>query len=156
MIERIETIESLKPIFREYLNYISQFFEIKDHEPWCNSAIKNLQRYSVEEGRFIYIVKASGSIAGFALVNKHLRFNPNGFAIAEFYIQKEHGRKGYGRMLAGHVFAQFPGNWEIAVSLKNNSARIFWKQVVSAYTNGKYMEKKTDSFRGLGLVFNNA
>ena len=155
MIERTETIEIVKPIFGEYLNYVSQFYEIKNYGPWCDGAIKNLQRYSVEEGRYIYILIESGSVIGFALVNKHLRFNHDGFAIAEFYIQNEQSRKGYGRKLAEHVFAQFPGHWEIAVALKNNSALVFWKQVVSSYTNGTYLEKKTDTFSGSGFVFNN-
>ena len=156
MIARIETIDEIKPIFREYLNYISQFFEINDHESWCEGALKNLLRYSVEDGRHIYILIESDSIIGFALVNKHLRFNNDGFAVAEFYIQKEHKRKGYGRKLAEHVFTQFSGNWEVAVSLKNNSAQEFWKKVVSSYTDGKFTAKKTISFCGYGFVFNNA
>ena len=156
MIARIETIDEIKPVFREYMNYISQFYEIKDHESWCEGALKYLQRYLVEDGRHIYILKKSDSIIGFALVNRHLRFNNDGFAVAEFYIQKKCKRKGYGRKLAEHVFAQFPGNWEIAVSSKNKSAQKFWKQVVSSYTGGRFIERKTSSFSGYGFLFNNA
>ncbi|MBW2265438.1 MAG: GNAT family N-acetyltransferase [Deltaproteobacteria bacterium] len=155
MIARIETIDEIKPIFREYLNYMSQFFEINDHDSWCEGALKYLQRYPIEDDRHIYILKESESIIGFSLVNKHLRFNNDGFAVAEFYIQKDHVRKGYGRKLAEHVFAQFSGNWEVAVSLKNSSARAFWKQVVSSYTDGKFIEKRICSFSGYGFLFNN-
>ena len=156
MIARIETIEVIKPIFKEYLDYMSQFFEIDDYDSWCEGAIKHLQPYSIEDDRHIYILQKSESIIGFALVNKHLRFNNDGFAVAEFYIQKDHQRKGYGRKLAEHVFAQLPGNWEVAVSLKNNSARVFWKQVVSSYTYGNFIEKTIGTFSGHGLLFNNA
>ncbi len=156
MIVKQKSIDKLKPIFKEYLNYMSQFFEIFDHTSWCEGALKNLQRYRVEDDRHIYVLMESESIIGFALVNKHLRFNNDGFAIAEFYIQKEYEKKGYGRRLAEHVFAQFTGNWEVAVSLKNNLAREFWKQVLSSYTNDKFIEKKTNSFSGYGLIFNNA
>jgi predicted acetyltransferase len=156
MIIKIETIEEIKPIFIEYLNYMSQFFEINDHHSWCEGALKHLQRYEVEHDRHIFILMELESIIGFALVNKHLRFNNEGFAVAEFYIQKEQQRKGYGRSLAEHVFAQFCGNWEVAVSLKNKLARAFWKQVVSSYTGGKFIEKRTSSFSGNGFVFNNA
>jgi len=135
---------------------MSQFFEIFDHTLWCEGALKNLQRYSAEDDCHIYVLMESESIIGFALVNKHLRFNTGGFAIAEFYIQKEYTKKGYGRRLAEHVFEQFTGNWEVAVSLKNNLARKFWKQVLSSYTNNKFIEKKTKSFNGHGLIFNNA
>ena len=156
MIVRIENIDEIKPIFREYLNYMSQFYEINDQDSWCEGALKYLQRYSIEDDRHIYIMKEAGSIIGFALVNKDLRFNNDGFAVAEFYIQKDHERKGYGRKLAEHVFAQFSGNWEVAVSSKNRSAREFWKQVVSSYTYGKFTEKRTRSFSGYGFLFNNA
>ncbi|MFH2138039.1 MAG: GNAT family N-acetyltransferase [Candidatus Omnitrophota bacterium] len=155
IIARIDNIDAIRPIFREYLNYISQFLDIKDQQAWCASALENLRKYSLED-RYIYILKRSGAIIGFALVSKHLRFNTDGFGIAEFYIQKKYEGRGYGRKLAESIFAQFPGNWEVAVSLKNNSAQKFWEQVVSSYTSGKFMKKKTRSFSGYGFVFNNA
>ena len=155
MIARIETIDEIKPIFREYLDHISRFFEINDQESWRENALKNLQRYPAEDDWHFYVLKELDSIIGFAFVNKHLRFNNDGFAVAEFYVQKEHQRKGYGRKLAEHVFAQFPGNWEVAVSLKNKPAREFWEQVVSAYTQGKFTKKMTYPFSGYGFVFNN-
>ena len=153
MIARIETIDEITPIFREYLAYMSKFFVIADYDSWCEGALKNLQLYSIKDDRHIYSIKESESIIGFAFVNKHLRFNNDGFAVAEFYIQKDHQRKGYGRRLAEHVFAQFPGHWEVAVTLKNNSARVFWKQVVSSYT---FVEKRKSSFSGYGFLFSNA
>ncbi len=156
MISHIETIDEIKPIFREYLKFISQFFEINDYDSWCESALRNLQRYFIEDDRHIYVLKELEIIIGFSLVNKHLRFNNDGFAVAEFFIQKDHERKGYGRKLAEHVFAQFHGNWEVAVSLKNNSAREFWRRVVSTYTAGNFIEKRTCSFSGYGFLFNNA
>ena len=156
MIVKLKSIEKIKPIFKEYLDYMSQFFEIFNHTAWCEGALKNLQRYEAEDDCHIYVLMELESIIGFALVNKHLRFNNHGFAIAEFYIQKEYKKKGYGRRLAEHVFAQFTGNWEVAVSLKNNLALEFWKQVLSSYTNDKFIEKKRSSFNGHGLIFNNA
>ncbi|WP_457551318.1 GNAT family N-acetyltransferase [Desulfobacula sp.] len=144
------------PIYREYLDYMSQFYEIDNFDRWCQGALKNLNDYSTGKDRHIYIFKKADLIIGFALVNKHSRFNRDGFSIAEFYIQKRYEKKGYGRRLAEHVFAQFPGNWEVAVSLKNNLALGFWKQVVSSYTYGKFIEKNVSSFSGSGLLFNNA
>ena len=156
MITKLESIHKIKPIFLEYLNYISQFFDISDHKPWCERALKNLHRYSVEDGHYSYILVKSDSIIGFALINKHFRFNSDGLAVADFYLQKGYARKGNGRKLAEHVFAQFPGNWEVAVSSKNISAQKFWKQVISSYTCGKFREKTACSFSGFGFVFNNS
>lgn len=156
MITRIKTINGIKPIYKEYLNNMSQFYEIDDVDLWCNGALKNLQQYFMADDRYIYILKESDSIIGFALVNQHLRFNTDGFAVAEFYIQKAHERKGYGRKLAEHVFAQFSGVWEVAVTLTNTSALVFWEQVVSSYTDGKFIKKRKTSFGGYGFVFNTA
>lgn len=134
---------------------MSQFFEIAHYDSWCKGALKNLQRYSMTDDQHIYILKESDFVIGFAMVNEHLRFNTDGFAVAELYIQKSHEKKGYGRKLAEHVFARFEGNWEVAVTLKNSSALLFWEQVVSSYTDGKFIKKRNDSFSGYGFIFNN-
>jgi len=155
MITRIKTTNEIKPIFKDYLKHMSQFFKIAHYDSWCNGALKNLQRYSMTDDQHIYILKESDVIIGFAMVNKHLRFNTDGFAVAELYIQKSHEKKGYGRKLAEHVFAKFKGNWEVAVTLKNSSALLFWEQVVSSYTDGKFIKKRNDSFCGYGFIFNN-
>ncbi len=154
MILKIKTINEIIPIFREYLSCMSQFYAINNYDSWCEGALKNLQLYLIENDRHIYILKDSESIIGFALVNKHFRYNHDGFAIAEFYIQKDYERKGYGRKLAEHVFAQFPGNWEVAVALNNYSAIMFWEQVVLSYTCGKFIKKSKPSFKGYGFLFN--
>ena len=156
MITRIETIDEIIPIFKEYLAYISQFLPINDYDAWCEGALKHLQLYTINNDRYMYIIKKSGSIIGFAFINKHLRFNTDGFAVAEFYIRRNHEKKGHGRRLAEHVFEQFPGNWEVAVASQNKSAQVFWKQVVSSYTHDTFMEKRNSSFSGYGFLFNNA
>lgn len=155
MITRTDTIEAIIPIFREYLMGMSQFYKIMDIHSWCEGAVKNLQKYSRADDRLIYILKGSESIIGFALVNQHFRFNQDGFAISEFYIQKKSERQGCGRRLAEYVFTQHPGNWEVAVTSNNKGALLFWNQVVLSYTAGDFMEKKTPSFRGDGFLFNN-
>lgn len=156
MITRLENTDGIIPIYKEYLEYMSPYFVVNDHDSWCKGALKNLNKYSTDPDRFICIVKASGLIIGFSLVNKHLRFNKEGFAVAEFYIQKTYTRKGTGSRLAEFVFEQFPGKWEVAVTSNNLSARIFWKQMVSAYTHDNYSEKVTHTFDGCGFLFNNS
>ncbi len=155
-ITQIQIINDIKPIYREYLDYMSQFFIIHDLESWRESALKNLHLYSIAEDRYIFVLKKSNAIIGFTMINTHLRFNSKGFGVAEFYIQKEHMKKGLGRKLAIYVFKNYPGIWEVAVSSKNKKALAFWKQVVSSYTDGHFIKKWNASFRGYGFVFNNA
>ncbi|MBU1171180.1 MAG: GNAT family N-acetyltransferase [Proteobacteria bacterium] len=144
------------PVFNTYLAYMSQFYSIHDYDSWCEGALKHLNRYFMDDDHAVYVVREKDEIIGFSLINKHLRFNKHGYAVAEFYIQKDHERKGYGRMLAEYVFDTYPGPWEVTVAMKNNSARMFWKQVVSLYTHDHFLEKQTPSFDGYGILFNNA
>jgi predicted acetyltransferase len=154
MIARIESIEEIVPIFREYLGWMRRFYTIHNFDAWCDTALKNLQQYVKADG-LIYSLKESDAVIGFAQVNQHLRFNNDGFAIAEFYIQKDHGKNGLGRRLAEYVFSRFSGNWEIAVAKNNTCALVFWEKVVSSYTSGKFLEKENASFDGYGFLFNN-
>ena len=155
MITQIVATDEIKPIFREYLETMSQFLDIVHYDSWCETALNNLQSYCGADDRHIFILKRSDLIIGFAMVNKHLRFNTQGFAMAEFYIQKPYEKKGYGRRLAEHVFASFPGNWEVAVALKNSSALAFWEQVVSSLKRDNTIKIKNPRFNGYGIVFNN-
>ncbi len=156
MIEKIDQIDQIKPLFKEYLNYMSQFFKINNYDSWCKGALKNLEFYSISKNRHVYILKQLESIVGFALINKHLRFNTEGYAISEFYIKKEYKGKECGRKLAEHVFSQFPGNWEVAVALQNSSALAFWQQVIASYTHDKFIQKRISSFTGYGFLFKNS
>ncbi len=156
MISKIKTIDEVTPIFKDYMKHMSQFFEISNYDSWCDGGLKNLQLYSTKQDRHIYILSHSKSIIGFAFVNKHLRFFSDGSAIAEFFIQKQYQGNGFGRKLAQYVFSQFPGNWEIAVTFKNKSARSFWQKVVSSYTSGDFIEKQNALNHGFGFLFNNA
>jgi len=155
IIAQTKTIDKMKPIFMEYLEHMSQFYEIKNYEGWCIGAIKSLEEYTVSCDRRIYLAMESGRIIGFALVSKHLRFNRDGFGLAEFYIRKRYSRKGHGRRLAEHLFERYLGNWEVAVTMKNKAAQAFWEDVVSSYTRGGFIKKSNNSFNGYGFIFNN-
>lgn len=155
MIARIQTIEEIVPIFTEYLGCVGKFYEICDVNAWGGRALKNLKQDFPAADQQIYGLRESGDIIGFALVDKHLRFNTDGVAIAEFYIGKDHARRGRGRKLAEHMFDRYPGNWEVAVSVNNRDGLLFWQQVICAYTSGKYREETHAVFKGNGFLFNN-
>ena len=89
------------------------------------------------------------------MVNNHLRFNKDGLAIAEFYIDKQHQKKGCGRELAEFVFSQFPGQWEVAVTRGNDNAQNFWRRTICDYIGGEWREWTIDSYDGTGFSFNN-
>lgn len=143
-------------LFKDYLSFMSQFFEIEDYETWVGTAMSYLDSYGTESDRHIFVIKNSDVLIGFAMVNNHLRFNEDGFSVAEFFVEKQHQAKNHGRELAEFVFNQFPGQWEVAVTRGNHDALSFWQRVVSDYTNGDFREWEIDSYDGAGFSFNNA
>ncbi|MFH2092455.1 MAG: GNAT family N-acetyltransferase [Pseudomonadota bacterium] len=156
MIIKIDTIDIIKPVFKQYLTIMNAFFDIHDFDKWSATALNNLKSYIRNTDRNIYAIKEAGHLIGFIFINKHLRFNSDGFAVAEFFIQNNHTKKGYGRYLAEFAFNRFPGHWEIAVTQKNTVAARFWKQVVSSYTQNRFSIEEKPSFNGKGFVFNNS
>ncbi len=155
MITQTKNIDQIKPIFREYLKIVSQFYCIEHIEPWCEKAVKNLSIRTQKKEHKIIELKKENVIIGFAIINRHLRFAAHGLAISEFYIPKKHSRTGNGRRLAEHIFDKYPGPWEIAVDSHNHAAHHFWKKVVSRYTSDNFLEKQNQKFDGSGYLFNN-
>lgn len=150
------TNQEIRPLFEGYMDYMSQFFKIENREAWHSNAMNYLSSYVDTSNRRIYGIKTSDIPIGFAMVNDELRFNDSGFAIAEFYIEKQHQAKGYGRELSEYVFAQIPGQWEVAVSQQNKKAKRFWEQVIFEITSGEYRELDIESYEGIGFSFDNA
>lgn len=154
MISRTQKIDEIIPLFKTYLGYMSRFFEIHHFDSWVQGAIKNLTQYALKNDRHLYISKQTGTIIGFALVSKHLRFNTDGYAVADFFIHAPHTGKGHGRRLAEHIFLQFPGHWEVAVTSKNDSGMMFWDKVLTAVTNDNFLKQTNTTFNGTGFLFN--
>jgi len=154
VISKTDDIEKILPVFKTYLEKMHPFYNISNVNAWKDKAVKNLQTAGKTKKPVIYTLKHSNTITGFIMVNKHLRFNREGLAVAELFVREDDRRKGAGTRLAEHVFEQFPGHWEIAVTRTNKDALIFWKQVISAYTSGQFSEKK-DAGKMSGIVFSN-
>ena len=143
-------------LFKDYMYFMRQFFEINDTDAWISTAMNYLDSYATGTDRHIFALNNASVPIGFAMLNNHLRFNKEGFAIAEFYIDTQHQANGHGRELAEFVFCQFPGHWEVAVTRGNENAEKFWRQTISNYTGGKYREWKIDIYDGSGFSFYNA
>lgn len=70
MISRLECVEKVQPLYQDYLEYMRGFFEIDSYDSWYERAMAYLQLYAMEDDRFIYSLKESENIIGFAFVNK--------------------------------------------------------------------------------------
>ena len=145
--------ENIKPLYEQYSFHMSQFFQTEDSHSWRDKAYSYLNLYKTAQDRSMHLISKNGKAIGFALVNHHFRFVASGYAIAEFYICREYQKQGYGRKLAGAVFSNYLGQWEVAVAAKNASAHVFWESVISDYTQGRYEVRNNDEYDGSGFVF---
>ena len=120
-----------------YLYDFSEFegTDLDDHGLF---GYRYLDDYWVEEGRVPLIVRLSGRLVGFVLVNKHSYTREDRFCIAEFFIMRKYRRQGIGKEVAHRVFDMFGPLWEIQQIKENTAAQAFWRKVVSEYTDGEY------------------
>ncbi|MBU2431204.1 MAG: hypothetical protein KKH99_10975, partial [Proteobacteria bacterium] len=76
LIGKTDQIEDIIPAFKKYLNYMSRYYDIRNIKAWQEKAVKNLGQDVITEDCQVYVLKKNDDIAGFAVVNRHLRFNP--------------------------------------------------------------------------------
>ncbi|MEO1404346.1 MAG: GNAT family N-acetyltransferase [Cyanobacteria bacterium J06635_1] len=99
-----------------------------------------LDHYWVEPGRYPYLAKLSGKLAGFALVNTHHYLPESDYSMAEFFVMRRYRRQGLGRAMAMHIFEQHPGIWEIRQLPGHIEALTFWKNTIRDRTPETFKE----------------
>jgi predicted acetyltransferase len=131
---------ALERLFQLYLH---DFTEFDPHDVGDDGlyAVPSLDAYWSDPGRFPFLIRVEGSLAGFVLVSPH---SPSGRgadrSIAEFFVMRMHRRSDVGRTAATMVFNLLPGTWEVAQIVANTPAQAFWRAVIGAYTGGAYEE----------------
>ena len=86
-----------------------------------------------------FLVRIDGRLAGFSLV-KQISEAPPTYDMGEFFVLRKFRRQGVGRYVASAMFDRFIGDWEVRELPKNHTAIVFWRKVISGYTNGNYEE----------------
>jgi predicted acetyltransferase len=100
----------------------------------------DVDRFFDREGRHVYIVRADGELAGFALVH---RADPV-WHMSEFFVMRKYRRSGVGTRFAVTLFDRHPGTWEVRQIHANTPAQVFWRKVIGRYTDGAYSEQLLD------------
>ncbi|ATQ42677.1 GNAT family N-acetyltransferase [Caulobacter mirabilis] len=93
-----------------------------------------LDAYWQEDGRWPLIFRLDGAAIGFALVNQ-ISNRADGFVernMAEFFIMRQHRRRGLAAAALAQVLKLHPGRWEVAVLDRNPGALAFWPKALGA------------------------
>jgi predicted acetyltransferase len=101
-----------------------------------------LDNYWTEPGRYAFLVRIDGKLAGFVLVRQPDPMKAD-YHVAEFFILRKYRRRGLGRQVAFWVFDHFPGEWMVSQEKGNLPAQAFWRKIIADYTGGAF----TDTFR---------
>jgi len=127
----------LRNLLELYQHDMSEFNE-EDVNEQGEFGYNYLDNYWTEPGRFPFLLKYSGEIAGFALVRQVSEDDLAHFTMAEFFILRKYRQLGLGRSVALQLFERFDGQWRIAQEAGNYLAQEFWRKVISAYTGDSF------------------
>ena len=141
----------------ELYNYEFSAYSNDDINEYGYYGYDHIDDYWNEEGRFPYLIRADGKIAGFALICPHCDYRKEKGArcIGEFFVMLKYRRKGIGLKAVTQLFDKHRGLWEICYWKNNLSAGQFWKKVVEKYTNNHYQTCGTEDNIKTGFTFEN-
>ena len=93
-----------------------------------------LDYYWTEPGRYPFLVRVEGTLAGFVLV-RQVELDAAGplWQMAEFFILRKYRRQGIGREVVHRVFNRFEGRWQVTQEEGNLPAQLFWQRVMEDY-----------------------
>jgi predicted acetyltransferase len=96
----------------------------------------SLPLYWSEPGRYPFLVKMAGNLAGLVFVKRGSEVSGNlaVWDMAEFFVLRGYRRRGVGTQVAHEVWRRFPGPWEVRVMQSNLSAHPFWERAISKFT----------------------
>jgi predicted acetyltransferase len=117
-----------------------------------------LEAYWRDVGRYPFLIRVDGRLAGFALVAEHriLDGKSPGHLIAEFFVLRAYRRRGVGAAAAVQLFTIFPGQWWVGEHGDNLTAQAFWRSVIARFTEGGFREEtwsEPDGERGVAQLF---
>jgi predicted acetyltransferase len=150
------TVEE-RPILRhlmELYQYDFSEFDGADISPMGLFDYPYLDHYWVEEGRYAYLVRVNGELAGFVLVSRYnyLTGIKDAWVVSEFFIMRKYRLQGVGQQVACWLFDHHSGAWQVSEIAENRPAITFWRKVIGRYTCENFEEFLLDNDRWQGPV----
>lgn len=134
----------------ELYQYDFSEFDLEDVNEYGLYGYVYLDHYWTEEGRYPFLFRVDGKLAGFALVRQ---IEDGTYSVAEFFVMKKYRRTGVGRDVAFRLFDMFKGSWKIAEMKENRPAQEFWKKTIKEYTKNDFKEIQEADWDGPIQIF---
>jgi predicted acetyltransferase len=116
-----------------------------------------VDNYWTEQDRQVFFLRIDGKLAGFALIRKVTTVEEQAYySMAEFFVMKKYRKKNAGKIFAQRLFDLVPGLWRVAQEESNYPSQVFWRKVISDYTNGSYREILQEEWDGPIQEFDNS
>ena len=157
-LQRMDIEEKLLLVrLMELYNYEFSIYSNEDINEYGHYGYGHIDDYWEEDGRFPYLIRVDGKIAGFALICPHCDYRKEEGArcIGEFFVMLKYRRRGIGRKAATQLFDMHRGLWEVCCWTNNLPASKFWEKVVEKYTDNHYRICGTESDKRVGFIFEN-
>jgi predicted acetyltransferase len=138
-LEVIPAAAGQAPVLENLLElYAHDFSEFRDLEIGDDGRFgyRSLPLYWSEPGRYPFLVRVDGKLAGLVLVKRGSEVSGNGavWDMTEFFIVRGCRRRGVGTRVAHEVWKRLPGQWEVRVIEANVAAQVFWARAISTFT----------------------
>lgn len=137
----------------ELYQYDFSEFDGQDLDEHGSFGYGDLDYFWFEPTHAVFLVTVDEKLAGFILIDNEVVKTDNERTITEFFIMRKYRRQGVGKQVAIEVFRRLPAKWEIQVIEQNSPAQVFWRSVISEYTQDKFQEERFENDEWQGLVF---
>jgi predicted acetyltransferase len=133
------------PAVREEMPIVANLFELYAHDfsefhavepgPDGRFGYPDLPLYWSEPGRYPFLIRIGGKLAGFALVRRISQTSGNDavWDMAEFFVLRAYRGRGVGMKAAHSLWRQFPGPWQVRVMRANPAAHKFWQSAIAEF-----------------------
>jgi predicted acetyltransferase len=144
------------PATKEEMPIVANLFELYAHDfsefhsvepgPDGRFGYPDLPLYWSEPGRYPFLIKVDGKLAGFALIRKlsPAAGHDAAWDVAEFFVLRAYRRRGVGRKAAHSVWRQFAGLWQVRVMRANQTAQRFWQRAVEEFAGDAMSSTHTE------------
>ena len=141
-------------LFELYAHDFSEFYSVEPG-PDGRFGYPDLSLYWREPGRYPFLIRVGGKLAGFVMVQRISQTSGNNavWDIAEFFVLRAYRRCGVGTEAARSVWQQFPGSWQVRVMRANQGANRFWQRIIAEFVGEAVSSLATEKAGEMWDVF---